>query len=176
MLLPRSRWSQAAVIALTEGTSHPGSRRDLNLLKICAEGKNAWKNSANAWTLPSLARWQFGFWQARNSATWWLGWNRSENYILQSSSWISSDMVSLFSLKQKAFSKIVKKKHFCLTYMPEYHLCLIANCIRENAGEGGLSNPRVCVNMFVPTKPQVHQTPHTHLSTGIKTIKGLAFN
>lgn len=60
--------------------------------------------------------------------------------------------------------------------MPEYHLCLIANCIRENAGEGGLSNPRVCVNMFVPTKPQVHQTPHTHLSTGIKTIKGLAFN
>ena len=43
MLLPRSRWSQASVIALTEGTSHPGSRRDLNLLKICAEGKNALK-------------------------------------------------------------------------------------------------------------------------------------
>lgn len=43
MLVLRSQRSQAAVIALTEGTSHPGSRSDPNLLKICAEGKNALK-------------------------------------------------------------------------------------------------------------------------------------
>lgn len=43
MLVPRSRRGQAAVIALTEGTSHPGSKSDPNLLKICAEGKNTLK-------------------------------------------------------------------------------------------------------------------------------------
>lgn len=43
MLVPRSRRSQAAVIALTEGTSLPGSRSDPNPLKIGAEGKNTLK-------------------------------------------------------------------------------------------------------------------------------------
>ena len=43
MLAPCSRRSQAALTALAEGTRHPGSGSDPNLLKICAEKKIALK-------------------------------------------------------------------------------------------------------------------------------------
>lgn len=61
---------------------------------------------------------------------------------LQSCSWVSSDLVSLFSLKNNSLKSI------SALYMPEYHFHLIDNCIRESSGRGGFKNMSVTTYIF----------------------------
>lgn len=65
---PSSRRRQAAATVPAEGTRHPGSRSDPNVLRSVPRKKLRGTDSVNARMPPSLATGQLGFPQARDSA------------------------------------------------------------------------------------------------------------